>query len=262
MLPFFRKIRYRLAQDNKFLQYSRYAIGEIVLVVVGILIALQINNWNQWRQEREVEQTVLEQLKEDYLSNLAQLEQKIEIRNALIDAALSILESTDNPEQVIRDSLIADLTVLLIDPTFDPIENDLSSAGDLRLITNKELKHLLSTWTADIIAVREIEQDWSTIVYEQLQSVFSDLGISRDLANHFTNDLDLEWQLEKGANLKKMPIGRARQGASVEEIAQSKELEGLVSFAITYNSAANLESETLRKHIKRIIQLIEGEIEK
>ncbi len=262
MIPFFRKIRKKLADDNKPLKYLRYAIGEIVLVVIGILIALQINNWNQWRQEREVEKTVLEQLKEDYLSNLAQLEQKMEIRNALINAALSILESTDNPEQVIRDSLIADLTILLIDPTFDPIENDLSSTGDLRLITNKELKHLLSTWTADIIAVREIEQDWSTIVYEQLQLVFSGLGISRDLANHFINDLDLEWQLEKGAHLKKMFIGSARQGASVEEIAKSKELESLVSFAITYNLAANLESETLRKQIKQIIHLIEGEIEK
>src|SRR5210317_2055398 len=47
MLPFFRKIRYRLAKDNQFFKYARYAIGEIVLVVVGILIALQINNWNE-----------------------------------------------------------------------------------------------------------------------------------------------------------------------------------------------------------------------
>ena len=248
--------------ENKFSKYLLYALGEIILVVIGILIALQINNWNQNRQERDVEKTVLAQLKEDYLSNLSQLEQKMEIRTAVINAALSILESTDHPQQVIRDSLIADLTVLLIDPTFDPIENDLSSTGDLRLITNNELKHLLSTWTADIIAVREIEQDWSTIVYEQLQSVFSGLGISRDLANHFINHLELEWQLEKGVHLKKIAIGSARQGASVEEIAKSKELESLVSFAITYNSAANLESETLRKHIKKIISLIESEIKK
>jgi len=52
MLPFFRKIRYRLAQDNQFLKYSRYAIGEIVLVVIGILIALQINNWNEERKKK------------------------------------------------------------------------------------------------------------------------------------------------------------------------------------------------------------------
>ena len=40
MIPFFRKIRYRLAQDNQFLKYSRYALGEIILVVIGILVAL------------------------------------------------------------------------------------------------------------------------------------------------------------------------------------------------------------------------------
>jgi len=53
MLPFFRKIRWRLAQDNQFLKYSRYAIGEIVLVVIGILIALQINTWNAKKNQQE-----------------------------------------------------------------------------------------------------------------------------------------------------------------------------------------------------------------
>ncbi len=49
MIPFFRKIRKKLADDNMPLKYTRYAIGEIVLVVIGILIALQINNWNEER---------------------------------------------------------------------------------------------------------------------------------------------------------------------------------------------------------------------
>ena len=47
MIGFFRRIRKKLANENKFILYSRYAIGEIVLVVIGILIALQINNWNE-----------------------------------------------------------------------------------------------------------------------------------------------------------------------------------------------------------------------
>jgi len=50
MINFFRKIRKKLADDNKPLKYMRYAIGEIVLVVVGILIALSINNWNEDQQ--------------------------------------------------------------------------------------------------------------------------------------------------------------------------------------------------------------------
>ena len=52
MINFFRKIRKKLADDNKPLKYARYAIGEIVLVVVGILIALSINNWNDERKTK------------------------------------------------------------------------------------------------------------------------------------------------------------------------------------------------------------------
>jgi len=59
MLPVFRKIRRKLADDNKLIQYSRYAFGEIVLVVIGILIALQINNWNE---ERKVNRSIREHL--------------------------------------------------------------------------------------------------------------------------------------------------------------------------------------------------------
>ena len=65
MLPFFRKIRYKLAKDNQFIKYSRYAIGEIVLVVIGILIALQVNNWNEDKNIRKIEHKLLQELKAD-----------------------------------------------------------------------------------------------------------------------------------------------------------------------------------------------------
>ena len=52
MIPFFRKIRKTLADDDKPIKYLRYAIGEIVLVVIGILIALQINNANENRKDK------------------------------------------------------------------------------------------------------------------------------------------------------------------------------------------------------------------
>jgi hypothetical protein len=65
MINFFRKIRRKLANDNQFLKYSRYAIGEIVLVVVGILIALQINNWKIERFEEKEETNYLNRLLQD-----------------------------------------------------------------------------------------------------------------------------------------------------------------------------------------------------
>src|SRR5210317_1592000 len=69
MINFFRRIRKKLADDNQFFKYSRYAIGEILLVVIGILIALQINTWNEERKFKEYEINTLnnfvEILKED-----------------------------------------------------------------------------------------------------------------------------------------------------------------------------------------------------
>jgi hypothetical protein len=69
MIPYFRKIRKKMADDNKPIQYMRYALGEIVLVVIGILIALQINNWNEQRKEKQellnIYKIVFEDLKND-----------------------------------------------------------------------------------------------------------------------------------------------------------------------------------------------------
>ncbi|MFC3880480.1 DUF6090 family protein [Algoriphagus namhaensis] len=62
MIKFFRKIRQNLLLENKTGKYFKYAIGEIVLVVIGILIALQINNWNENRKDRIIEKEILTEL--------------------------------------------------------------------------------------------------------------------------------------------------------------------------------------------------------
>ncbi|MEN2283277.1 DUF6090 family protein [Algoriphagus sp. SE2] len=63
MIKFFRKIRQNLLSEGKTGKYLKYAIGEIVLVVIGILVALQINNWNQTRLNRSFEVTMLREIK-------------------------------------------------------------------------------------------------------------------------------------------------------------------------------------------------------
>ena len=65
MLPYFRKIRKKMADNNRPLKYMRYAIGEIVLVVIGILIALGINNWNENRKNKQAEKIVLNNIYEN-----------------------------------------------------------------------------------------------------------------------------------------------------------------------------------------------------
>jgi hypothetical protein len=63
MIKFFRKIRQRLLTENKFSKYLIYAIGEIVLVMIGILLALQVNNWNENRKAKIQELKILQNLK-------------------------------------------------------------------------------------------------------------------------------------------------------------------------------------------------------
>ena len=62
MIKFFRKIRQNLLSEGKTGKYLKYAIGEIILVVVGILIALSINNWNEERKQNELETVYLKRL--------------------------------------------------------------------------------------------------------------------------------------------------------------------------------------------------------
>ncbi|WP_245962896.1 DUF6090 family protein, partial [Ulvibacter antarcticus] len=65
MIKFFRKIRQKMLIENKFSKYLIYAIGEIALVVIGILIALSLNNWNQKKSERNSETQYIFSLIED-----------------------------------------------------------------------------------------------------------------------------------------------------------------------------------------------------
>ena len=69
MIKFFRKIRQKMLTENKFSKYLLYAIGEIILVVIGILIALQININNEERKDRNKEKIILETLLSDLESN-------------------------------------------------------------------------------------------------------------------------------------------------------------------------------------------------
>ena len=62
MINFFRKIRKKLANENKFQKYTRYAIGEVALIMIGIFMALQLNNWNENRKQEAQFKVTLEQL--------------------------------------------------------------------------------------------------------------------------------------------------------------------------------------------------------
>ena len=77
MIKFFRKIRQNLLTENKFSKYLIYAIGEIILVVIGILIALQINNWNEGRKDVQREIKMLTDLQNDIENNIENINEGI-----------------------------------------------------------------------------------------------------------------------------------------------------------------------------------------
>jgi hypothetical protein len=77
MIKFFRRIRKKLLSEGKTGRYFKYAIGEIVLVVIGILIALQINNWNQNRLKGQKEIQILKSFEAQFQNDILQLEESL-----------------------------------------------------------------------------------------------------------------------------------------------------------------------------------------
>lgn len=154
MIKFFRKLRYNLLEKNKTGKYLKYAIGEIILVVIGILIALSINNRNEERKDNKREHAILIQLQEEYTANHDQLEAKMKMRFSVINSGLTLLNYMKTPMKISRDSVLTHLSGINNDPTFDPIQNDLISSGNIRLIHNPNLTSLLSSWTSDLLAVK------------------------------------------------------------------------------------------------------------
>lgn len=74
MIKFFRNIRQKLLKEGKTTNYLKYAVGEIVLVVIGILIALQVNNWNEERKLQDVKHNLMLALKKEFITNKRNLE--------------------------------------------------------------------------------------------------------------------------------------------------------------------------------------------
>jgi hypothetical protein len=92
MIKFFRRIRQNLLSENKLSKYLLYAIGEIILVVIGILIALQINNSNELSKQRVKEVQFLKNLKSDLIFEESELERYTGIRESMVNSAQTALE--------------------------------------------------------------------------------------------------------------------------------------------------------------------------
>lgn len=145
MIKFFRKIRQKLLSENKFSKYLIYAIGEIILVVIGILIALQINNSNEKSKQGKVEISYLKRLlvdlnKNEILWKDTHTRRKTQVQHIQNTIALNFKKQKDTIDYIkLAENLKFAVTWNNINPTQDTFSEMLSS-GNLDIIKNDSIK--------------------------------------------------------------------------------------------------------------------------
>jgi hypothetical protein len=243
-----------------------YAIGEIILVVISILIALNINNQNENRKERVDEQAILKQLQADFNSNLEQLDQKISFRRDFMNSSKELFKYIDHPKLRNKDSIDNHIGRTLPYATFDPIIIDLASSGELSLIKNIELKQRLTRWSSEIMDVIEDEVIWKNYrqnLYFPFLIKHYQLRTVRNKA-YKANVLG-KYSLEIGKNADayaKDDIGESLHKEDFNALLNHPDFEDHLTRCYAINSWANIQSQILRKRIVEIIELIESEIKK
>ena len=150
MIRFFRNIRLKLATENKIAAYLRYAVGEIVLVMVGILLALQVNNWNQERKNNSLRKSYIENLIADLKKDIENLE-SLNITNSngekegfylaeFLDDALTDIDTLRLTTSIVYSGYIPNSTI--ISSTY----NDIINSDNIHLFNDVKLKRLLDDY--------------------------------------------------------------------------------------------------------------------
>ena len=179
MIKFFRKIRQSLLSEGKTGKYFKYAIGEIILVVIGILIALGINNWNENRKSEAKTKQFLISLKSDLQNDLKAINSVIEDQNSRSEALLYAIELSDQPDLnawILKDSI--DYYEAGRNNTFFPTVGSYKEASNVGLIDNidhEDLKHsILNLYehlyvrvvhNGEILDLRTGQVDWESRRY-------------------------------------------------------------------------------------------------
>lgn len=250
MNDFFRRIRKKLADDNKPLKYARYAIGEIVLVVIGILIALQINNWNQDQQQKRVEIATLRALVSEFKENRNSIQfckDGITRRRLFCDSLrvhigpkMTAL-TADDIHILIGDVSTTDKCKVSID-----ILEDIQSSGKLNLISNEVIRRSISKWSSYLKELEGEENDWA--------QEFSNQFIP--YANKWIQWEDVDFQF----NRDDPRYFKSRFTIDPRLILQQPEFSNIV--AIQYWRIERVQSRTnvLLMHTDKLLALIQQEL--
>ncbi|WP_370476488.1 DUF6090 family protein [Tamlana flava] len=212
MIKFFIKIRQKLLSENKFSKYLIYAIGEIILVVIGILIALQINNWNENRKDllraHHVLNNLSKEIRQDsiYFSNVYNAEKDIFLYGA--EVLFNLHSNNLNSEEI--DSIVRiSFRLACFTPAIKSLNNafnELMTSNLLSQIRSEDLKHNLNEYYGQIDFLKsysvQSHQLSNDLIYELSQYyeiIPVKLGDAREISNfsgaaesQFTATYDLQ----------------------------------------------------------------------
>tara|TARA_B100000963_G_scaffold166598_1_gene144640 strand:+ start:234 stop:962 length:729 start_codon:yes stop_codon:yes gene_type:complete len=145
MPKFFRNIPQNVFSENKLINYLIYTISEILLVVIGILVALQIDNWNEQRKKETLELNLLKEMKSNLLSDIEDINENIRFHERGVESANIILRSFKN-DYPYNDSLNKHYGKVPMIPKFLMSENAYNSMNNegIRIISNDSLRNAIT----------------------------------------------------------------------------------------------------------------------
>lgn len=236
MIKLFRKTGQRLLGENKIGTYLINLIREIVFVVIGILIALSIKNWNSNRLLQKKEVKYIMQIHEEFIANRTQLDVAAAYHLEVYDNTIKILDLMPIDTNTIdKDSLSFYLSKTFNNFTFNPQQsaiNSLTNSSSFGIISNPELRSLLQNWDEMVNDYNEEEinsKEYSfTVYFPYLREhiAFINFGNSATILNHpkinfaFLNDLEFENIIFFRKELSKDIINRPNEN-ELKKISQA-----------------------------------------
>tara|TARA_R110002124_G_scaffold149259_1_gene315311 strand:+ start:1662 stop:2432 length:771 start_codon:yes stop_codon:yes gene_type:complete len=151
MLRFFRQIRKTLIKQENMRKYFWYAIGEILLVMIGILLALQINNWNETQKELNTEIRYLDRLITEVSNDVENISRAITSNEARKERALFLINASNDKSLIVENPTYFIESIEYSGYTFAPVTSnqtfeEIKSSGNLSLIRNEEVRNAISVY--------------------------------------------------------------------------------------------------------------------
>lgn len=246
MIKFFRQIRQKLLAENKVIKYLLYAVGEIILVVIGILIALQIDNWNEQKKLRKEEQAVILSLHENFVIASEQSTELIAEEDTLMHRLIRILKIDSNNTslnyEVISDSIFKSAVWDLQSdmPTFNTYKN-LKNTNKLSLIKSPEIHKRFASLEFAMNKLDDLLADRLTVHQTRVDNILEDN----------INFIPLVKSNLPSINIENEPSN------NYEEILQSRNVRNLLGMKLTFTQDIINRRSDVDKEIKVIIELLE-----